>query len=858
MSSTQPSPSSLLSPNGGFSSEGRERGGTHHPQWSQKHEACLSEMRRKLRETGSPLLRAKDPAVLVGALLRRQGAVIRQLDDAVLSLEDTAEALNALVSVSSRLRMAGVSADGLFTRAGVVKAGAGGSLGAVPSNHNNDNGKCVSAARRCSTKRIHVEINRVLGEVASYREFKNALWACVRGGERGDGAGGSGMEWITVDQLDHSLRTCHLTRRALDPQGASHPPLTGKRVARFLEGMERSSEREPLPASAAFVAPSAAGTSSNAVNTLLGKGSSNRQATGVPRRSDRGRSGAASVRSRGRGRRAKMARKRVGKWNDEDRDLAELEMAGLIIQEQQEFVEGYVQERRRYLSRRVSAQRDGHGGFQREEVPTGPGGRWSKKAMEAKKAEFSEAVNRTKVVLKLLEAKAAASSLPQPSGGDGDVAGGTAGAVGRNPSGNSPGARGHGSHRRRDPHRSSPKANNDRRITNKACVSDDKRETWDMKKVLRTATEAYSDRVGQQGGGATRINANRKPGAGCGATAVGRGGERARMSAAAQTVQVAFRQRMFHRFVWAQAYLRGPTHAYEVFKRCIPMPRGGGGGGNFASAATPHHPPPLRPAALADVASAAVNLVDAWPELPGFCPSFPHHVHAADPIFLRYLRSCTPKSYDISLSSATTTPEEGTDTGKTPPTTSASASTGAVVSSPGRPPQQTQQQQQNQEFAEAFERKYHIRTAAVRGMYVDLRVPFLPGALDAALEDLEQTIARDSAPPVEGGGKNRRRKVDTVSSGVRLASPLRGSSGGTAGGNGRVGQNPHGGRLSFAKWYPWWIRHLPFDPASTGCLLKTVRCAKTLHASEIANHNAARQLLDSDKALENDALFLGQ
>ncbi|CAM9411068.1 unnamed protein product [Ectocarpus fasciculatus] len=189
MSSTQPSPSSLLSPDGGFSSEGREHGGTHHPQWSQKHEACLSDMRRKLRETGSPLLRAKDPAVLVGALLRRQGMVIRQLDDAVLSLEDTAEALNALVSVSSRLRMAGVSADGLFTRAGVVKAGARSSIGSAPSSYNDDNrqaGKGVSAARRCSTKRIHVEINRVLGEVASYREFKSALWACVRGNERGE------------------------------------------------------------------------------------------------------------------------------------------------------------------------------------------------------------------------------------------------------------------------------------------------------------------------------------------------------------------------------------------------------------------------------------------------------------------------------------------------------------------------------------------------------------------------------------------------------------------------------------------------------------------------------------------------
>lgn len=42
------------------------------PQWSQKHEACLTDMRRHLRETRSPLLRAKDPGVLIGALLRRQ------------------------------------------------------------------------------------------------------------------------------------------------------------------------------------------------------------------------------------------------------------------------------------------------------------------------------------------------------------------------------------------------------------------------------------------------------------------------------------------------------------------------------------------------------------------------------------------------------------------------------------------------------------------------------------------------------------------------------------------------------------------------------------------------------------------
>lgn len=38
-----------------------------------------------------------------------------------------------------------------------------------------------------------------------------------RGGGRG-----IGMEWITVDQLDHALRTCYLTRRALDPQVSTY------------------------------------------------------------------------------------------------------------------------------------------------------------------------------------------------------------------------------------------------------------------------------------------------------------------------------------------------------------------------------------------------------------------------------------------------------------------------------------------------------------------------------------------------------------------------------------------------------------------------------------------------------------
>lgn len=46
-------------------------------------------------------------------------------------------------------------------------------------------------------------------------------------GGGGGGSGGPGLEWITVDQLDHSLRTCHLARRALDPQVS---------VARFTVG----------------------------------------------------------------------------------------------------------------------------------------------------------------------------------------------------------------------------------------------------------------------------------------------------------------------------------------------------------------------------------------------------------------------------------------------------------------------------------------------------------------------------------------------------------------------------------------------------------------------------------------------
>lgn len=92
------------------------------------------------------------------------------------------------------------SADALFTRAGVVKPGAAGSLGHAPAaagagaagggrtTKSPGGGEASSKVRRCTIKRIHVEIHRVLSEAASFREFKIALSACVRGG----GGGGRG------------------------------------------------------------------------------------------------------------------------------------------------------------------------------------------------------------------------------------------------------------------------------------------------------------------------------------------------------------------------------------------------------------------------------------------------------------------------------------------------------------------------------------------------------------------------------------------------------------------------------------------------------------------------------------------
>lgn len=43
-------------------------------------------------------------------------------------------------------------------------------------------------------------------------------YGSAAGGAAAKERGGEAMEWITVDELDHVLRTCHNARWTLDPQ----------------------------------------------------------------------------------------------------------------------------------------------------------------------------------------------------------------------------------------------------------------------------------------------------------------------------------------------------------------------------------------------------------------------------------------------------------------------------------------------------------------------------------------------------------------------------------------------------------------------------------------------------------------
>ncbi|CAN0296517.1 unnamed protein product, partial [Hapterophycus canaliculatus] len=368
-----------------------------------------------------------------------------------------------------------------------------------------------------------------------------------------------------------------------------------------------------------------------------------------------------------------------------------------------------------------------------------------------------EAVNRTKIVLKLLEAKRAASSLPPPK----DVTPGT-GPTKSGPSSkpSSAAARIGGAKARRDRCRPASVATTqiDRRVGgNGAGRGDDRQERRSMKKVLQASTEAYSDRVDREGGGAARTCARnqswgkgRAAGQGriggrtAGGAAGGGGGERGVISAAAVTVQVAFRQRMFHRFVWAQAYLRSPAHAYGVFGRCFPASRGGGNGGFGATSA-------LLPTPVANLADPTGLNTSTPPAATAIVPQLNGAIRVEDfdGAFLGYVRWRNRERSTDSLLDATSVDKM---TGLVRPTAAASLAPGGTKAtahpSPGSLPQQQQQQQQRPEGAELFERKLAIRTAAVRSVLVDLRVPFLPGALDAAVEDLEKTIARENARSV--------------------------------------------------------------------------------------------------------------
>lgn len=184
--------------------------------------------------------------------------------------------------------------------------------------------------------------------------------------------------------------------------------------------------------------------------------------------------------------------------------------------------------------------------------------------------------------------------------------------------------------------------------------------------LLRRLTEAYSDRVGELGGGKPSSQGLQgtplRVGGGGGGGWGGAQRERVRANAAALTVQNAFRKRMFHRFVWAQAYLRRPTHAFRLFKRvCRPLlGTGSGGGGRGGSPPNSSVTCVTESCSRVPVAGGGIAVprssifqprergpeeftttimsIDAWLEPPGFSASALHHVHSADMAFGAYAR----------------------------------------------------------------------------------------------------------------------------------------------------------------------------------------------------------------------------
>lgn len=429
---------------------------------------------------------------------------------------------------------------------------------------------------------------------------------------------------------------------------------------------------------------------------------------------------------------------------------------------------------------------------------------------------LQEAVDRTKTVLKELERKVAsrASCVPSP-GATPTVATRTRGKRNQAYSANlerrptarvrfaRPRATTHAAPDRKDPV-SRRKDRNGTSRERSVCA------------ILRRSTEEYGDRVGKYGGGGAKHGmVHRYPlpiprGSSTeGAIAAGAGGDTATGDAAVLSVQAVFRQRMFHRLVWAQRYLRRPTHAFSIFKRaCRPC--------LLASANIQTY---------GDVASTAVRqstdttFEDLWPEAPGFNPSTPYHTHAADSAFFKYLTSRRQVST--------------TSRGRTQLDAHGQAVGLELSSAPeATPPPRTQ----GMHF---FARKYAIHTEAMRSTLLNLHLPFIPGALDAAMDDLESII--DAGTSVSAGDHvaGSSHKATLTRSGVERAR-IR---------NRQQSYIAHRRQeLSFSSWYEWWLRHLPYDIGSPTYMLKTIRCAQTLHSAEVAaNANANAEAANTYK-----------
>lgn len=342
--------------------------------------------------------------------------------------------------------------------------------------------------------------------------------------------------------------------------------------------------------------------------------------------------------------------------------------------------------------------------------------------------------------------------------------------------------------------------------------------------ILRRSTEEYGDRVGKYGGGGAKhgVLARRCPlpilrGSGTeGMVSAGTGGETATADAAVLSVQTVFRKRMFHRLVWAQRYLRRPTHAFSIFKRaCRPCLLASANIHTNIDVATAVATGAQQGVKGQSAVSTAVlqstdtTVGDVWPEAPGFNPSAPYHTHAADDAFFEYLKWRHQES--TTSRGAKVSPTQLDAHGQ---------AVGLELSSAleATPPSRTQ-------GIHFFARKYAIHTEAMRSTLLNLHLPFIPGALDAAMDDLDSVIDAETSFSAGDHVAGSSHKALSTRSGVERA---------------RIRNRQQKGiahrrqELSFASWYEWWVRHLPYDIGSPTYMLKTIRCAKTLHSAEVA------------------------